>query len=218
MHRPPDVDNLRDFQQYYVGSWIGYRDSGEKFLPLYINKVESDANISCLAVTDNEGGEQTKTLSWKELREYGQFGHPRLGAFNVENTSGYMTRNSNRTANRGYRTQGIHMHVFGMWILSTEGMRVPQAASRDVLFSIFNPQYFPVRGLVEMLMQGERISGAVSRKVTLCMEEGYSWPTVYYAKDLVGFLQDGYLLNTVDNASAEYAKTIKDKFPEIRVA
>lgn len=217
MHRPPDVENIRDFSQYYFNSWIGYKNGTEKYIPTYISRVGDETNIAVKAILNDSGDSENRILTWRNLRDYGQFGHPRVGAVNLRDTSGYITRNSARTAHRGYRFNAAHMHVFGMWVLSNSGMKMPNTADYSVIFNVFNPSYFPLKTLLDQLEQGERLAGAISRKISLSMEEGFSWPAIYYGTHQVGYLEHGYLLTPLDAASLEYAKIIKDRFPEIRV-
>ena len=219
MHRPPDVDNVHDFNQYYRGAWIGYKQNTQNYTPILIGKAlnEDGRAFSCSKIVGPNNELEDANITWENIRNYGQFGHPRMGAINVGDTCLYLTRNTPRAAQRGYRANTITCAVHGAWLYTREGLKYPMAGDYSTVYSIFNPTYFTFKQGLDALMQGERVAVGLTPKILLVSEEGLRDPAVYYGAHPVGYLEGGYLLNTINSQAIELAKNVRAKFPEIMV-
>jgi len=182
VHRPPDVETHEDFQQYYRGAYIGYRNQkgDPPFLPMYV----AGADGRGMFVLNKPDGQQ-EAFTFDNILVNGQFGTPQYGSVEVRQTAFYVARRSSRTAHRGHRAEFLNAHVFHPDIYPMGGKR--GLIDPEYLTNLFNPQY---RGLDEayaLLMKGERRACSLNRAFTMCLDEGYKVPTLYHKTQLVGY-------------------------------
>ena len=117
-YRKPDVENFRDFYQYYRGGgrWLGYMEESGFVSP--INFLNSSNNGSELFVVKiNQDGSSNEILSsWKAVMVNGVFGSPLVG----NHPLGKSYLNFKRTAVRD-SAKGLVLASIAQRIIDPEG-------------------------------------------------------------------------------------------------
>lgn len=184
MYRPPDIETMEDFGQYYRSSFIGWRnpqDTGLPYVPVYVGP-----NDPTVVIINFEGKVQ-KNLSFKDVLDNAQFGAPQYGSTEVKNTAVYVSRRSQRTAHRGHRSgQGLNAHVFHPEKLVM--LKSDLLTDWEYLRPLFNPAYRSLEETYGLLNSGERLACSLSRHFTGTLSEGYKVPVLHYKSSLVGYI------------------------------
>jgi hypothetical protein len=191
MHRPADIDNLQDFNQYYRGSVIGLLN-------------EKEGTYSPILITGTGGGQvaytpdgtNTVTAPFEEVLRLGQFGSPQYGSAEVGDTCIYVSRRAARTASRGHRLQGLRAHFF-----HPEETRPDILSHWDYYKVLFNPRVRQPQEAWDVVSSGRRLACTLSRHFTLAQTEGYTAPCLYYRTELVGFMPTNSRIETEEEDS-----------------
>lgn len=203
MHRPPDIETIQDFHQYYRGSVIGMlNEDGLGYSPILISQA---AGNSVVYNVEND----TKHITFDRLLGLAQFGAPQYGSAEIGESAVYVSRRSARTANRGHRPNGLRCHRF-----HTDEMGREILSSWEYYRALFNPKYRGIRDSFNLLSKGERLACSLSRHFTLAQVEGYVVPCLYYRTDVVGYVPNAY---RIELENQEHALLVREAFQNVEV-
>lgn len=196
MHRPPDIETIADFHQYYRGSFIGWKnkEEGHEFVPAYV--VACDHNN----VTLNVDSKKTMVVPFQDVLNNCQFGNPQYGACEYEDTAVYVSRRAMRNAGRGHRNQALNVHIFHPASL-TDQRSGTILMSWPYIRRLFNPEHRTFGEAYYRLTEGERLACSISRHLTASLEAGLKYPVLFYKTELVGHmvLPSELALDTADS-------------------
>lgn len=207
MHRPPDVENLADFIQYYRGAYIGWQgdEPGIAWVPAHVRGMSEREGLIL-----DINGKPPEEVSFKTLLRTAQFGSPQYGSAEIGTSCVYAWKRAARTQNRGHRGGSLGGHVFSE--------DVPQGWTNnlDYLRFLFNPQYRTLPEAVARINSAERRACSLSRYFTLAATTGYSVPCLFYKARLIGFVpaQDKIELENPE----EYSALVLGTFPYAEVS
>jgi len=201
MYRPADVDNPRDFSQYYRGGYIGYNDpqNPEIITPLLISRTDDEGNqIRCHRMqktnTDVSGTYRLveTVLTFPAIMAACQFGMPQYGSTVYGNGAQYLSRNAPREGYRGYRTDRLRSHVFAYWFYRNLGLAFGGDADNDAVWYTFNPYYYPAQQAFTEIHSGTRLGCPISRFLTVHADTTAETPAISYKTEVIGaFSKDG---------------------------
>lgn len=194
MYRPPDIETIEDFNQYYRGAYIGLanfdNEGGHRYLPMYVRGNLDGKSVS-LRGTDGVD----RTFTFKRVMDEAQFGSPQYGAVEVGNSVVYVSKKAARTVERGHRPARLNMHQYHVDpVLDHMGT----LAGEEYLTSLFNPTYRGIEDARVLLATKKRIGAAVARHFALCTIEGYTVPCLFYKTRLIGYVPKAGLIDLED--------------------
>jgi hypothetical protein len=213
MYRPPDIETVDDFHQYYRQSYIGWtnpKNDGKQFVPVLVRGM-SDEDPRKIALRF-EGEKADQIFSFKDILQNAQFGVPQYGSAEVGKSVVYVSRRSQRMAHRGHRPQGLHMHVFDN---SLGEIPVPLLVWGEYLSSLFNPSYRSLDEAYTLLTTGERLACTLSRHFTMVLQEGIKVPCLYYKTKHVGYIPSMGVIE-VENHS-DHGTLVAETFSGVKI-
>ena len=149
MYRPPDVETINDFLQYYRSSFIGYRDPTGLYIPIYIHGHDGADRIR---VNNHDG--TNRAIPFQHILERCQFGCPQYGTAEIDNAVIFVARRSARSQYRGHRSSLVRFNVLGIGAET-----IPMNGLMDswkYVSMLFNPVYRRFNEAYDLLMEGGR--------------------------------------------------------------
>jgi len=221
MYRPADVDNIKDFGQYYRQSWIGYYDKEHPgvVVPFYVHRSagEDPKNVFGQKLTKTAGtiglpGDYKSTevhILFGDILKNCQFGMPQFGSVIAGHTASYNYRDSPREGYRGYRAERLQHHKFGLWFYSANDIRQGDYDNWDEVWYTFNPYYYDAGAAFSLVESGERLACPISRYLTVHADGQTVTPALSYKTEMIGAF-------TTDGTSIVLSKEFKDYLPVVR--
>ena len=217
MYRPPDVDNGRDFSQYYRGSYIGLREPGNSDVtPALVSRVTDDGGAVSLtllrlverSLAGNTYRGERMDIAFHQLLGIAQFGMPQYGTAIYGPTVSYLSRNAPRNGHRGLRLDHLAQHTVCGWELDQAGIKATDQWINDVAWYTFNPTHFPASEAFKMIhIDGDRLACPLSRHFYAYANQNFAYPLIGYRQNTIGrFMETGdgpYIL--LNDGFEEYA-------------
>jgi len=207
MYRPPDVENLADFIQYYRSSFIGYDEHriGE-YLPIFIHGP--DGGGERVRITDSNG--DLRTVPFERIMEQAQFGCPQYGTAELDASVFFVSRRSARSQYRGHRSSLVRYTMLGAGDIQPPGIMDSWPYAK----ALFKPTYRPFDRAYMDLMRGERFGCALTPYFSLAHVLGYKVPCLHYKTKLVGFATSP--TSVALDGDSDYL-LVTESFPNIQV-
>jgi hypothetical protein len=212
VHRPPDIDSITDFHQYYRHAYVGWR-VGDGYVPAYVQGDSGRGRISINVNNESANTGNFTEVTLPEILDRCQFGAPQYGSTEVGDTCVYVSRRSPRTPGRGHRASNLNMRVF-----HPEAYGAPHElilTSWDYVRALFSPRYRSLEEAFDILNRGDRLACSISRHFTGSLEEGVKYPALYYKNIPIGYLTT-YGRIEVENKDL-HEELVRVTFPKAQV-
>jgi hypothetical protein len=214
MHRPPDVETITDFDQYYRRSYIGLRNEKGVVEPIYIDGVLDDRNVRVMYVSTH----QRADMPFADLLASGVFGSPQYGMTDVGGTVVYTYKRARRQAQRGHRITGdgavTSYHLFHRGILPPEE-EDSITTLPAFLQGLFNPSYTDLHRAYAGIMDADRLCTSLSRLFAMGIVEGVTKPVLFYKTKMIGYFLAPDMLEA---SSGDSKELITYTFPTLKLA
>lgn len=193
-----DCECPEDFYQYYRNRWFAIPDEGGTMHPATCLSTDGGrVNITRIVSKD---ADKTGAVEWRDLRKVAKFGLPTIGNVAFFDTYQYMWSFARRESVKGIDPNRLqswfpdsyglhsehHKRVYGANFNDKKAM----AASRALLWGIYNPQYWEFDKAVEALSNGERIGCPLDVRTGLHLSKQSPYICVSSRWRTVGYLTD----------------------------
>jgi hypothetical protein len=182
-----DVENQRDFYQYYKGRYFGYMGPDGKVLPALISQSVSAPNgyvaFRYYDPTDKLWKEADQPAALKDMGDGRfRFGAPILGTVSFGPTYAYVEGNSLRESIKGIAVTRLKAEVpNGTFIFQKYAAKHPEllkmfgqypysVEEAELVLGIFNKSYYTWNESIQLLEMGERLGCPVSKHVGLYLD------------------------------------------------
>lgn len=189
MPRTPEDLEPRDVAQWYKHAWV---DVDGFDGPRLVTGVCVDTG----AVRHTSGVPHERVATSDKTRVTGVW--PRLGSVNVHSGfAAYVERLPLKIYRRSFNEEGVRVSVPNRWAVS-KAMFAPGLHTefgfthgRALANAVWAPVYVERSAAMLQILNGERVSAAVSRRIILCNAASSDKVGVWFCGKLVGYLSGG---------------------------
>lgn len=189
--RECDVETVADFARYYASSFVGWHGrEPDKIVPALIGRLDG-TRIQVKFYTLQKDGtfapSNWELHSFDSIKEYIDFGRPRLGILEDGPTIVFLSQTTPREPRKGLRIREARTYEFNGW--ETRNILVkqnPYNERMDWIWKAFNPEHALFKPSFQKLNSGERIGVAVTQDVGMFTLPKIPYPLVAFKRWTVG--------------------------------
>lgn len=166
-----NADTLSEFMKSYIDGWVGLKQD-KIIIPCRIAKdLETptpNGHIVFRYLTSKEGKELSKDLNWVTDRNNLIRGYPDLGMVKVGPTVSYLKTRPFRQFKKGYVPANVEMFIPNVAEIRKVFPRfIVSSASREVVWQVFNREYWHPTEAIRLMDAGEGVGYPISQNFAL---------------------------------------------------
>lgn len=188
------ADTMPEFIKSYNEGFFGLKLKGS-ILPAKIVPIrEAARNVLCLSYMATKDGKYlSHDLNWESSREDLIRDYPDLGCLKVGPTVGYLSVRPARQYKKGYVPANVQIYVPNQSQIRKVFPRfIATSNSKDVVWQVFNREYWEAKEAVRLMDEGEGVGFPLSKNFGLyCHAEQPHLILIHKTHDVGVYNKDG---------------------------
>jgi hypothetical protein len=179
------ADTIEEFQKSYADSYFGLRIK-DKVFPAKIKAVSRNV-LTCTYTAAKSGGTLSHEIDWLTGRDILDRDYPDLGCVKIGPTVGYMSVRPYRQFKKGYVPDNAEIMVPNKQQIRKVLPRfVPSTSHKDVVWAVYNPEYWHPDEARRLFSVGEGVGYPLSINFSLYLNSDVPNPLIGYKTRSIG--------------------------------
>lgn len=189
-----DADTQDEFIKSYNEGYFGIKLEGKVF-PCRVDRSREATKRTILPLRyliNKDGKELSKDVDWVAERDALIRGYPDLGCIKVGPTLAYLSVRPLRQYKKGYVSDNVNVHIPNQFQIRRIFPRfIATPASKEVVWQVFNREYWELAKAVELLDTGEGAGYPLSQNFGIYLHSDHPNPIILCKNHDAGVFKNG---------------------------
>lgn len=185
------ADIISEFQKSFSDGWFGLKQGGELFPAQVASRTAAKEVLPVKYIANKSGSTLSKDVLWQTERDSLVRGYPTLGCVKIGPTVGYLKVRPQKQYKKGYVPSNVELFVPNYTQIRRSFPKfVATASSKEVVWQIFNREFFHPERAVQLMEEFEGVGYPLSYNFGLYCDSEHENLMILYKNRVIGVYKD----------------------------